>query len=109
MKFARIAFVLLSACLVTGGGCNRKKRGGPTAPQFSAEAMQAVVEAERSTQGSLTLLDETLKNWLLRHPSYPKELQEFVTTGMLPRLPTPPPGKKFVIDPQRKSVVLADQ
>ncbi len=71
--------------------------------------MQAVAEAEKSPQTSLDLLNETLKNWVLRKSNYPKDPQEFVTAGILPRLPNPPPGKKFVIDAQRVRVMLANE
>lgn len=71
--------------------------------------MQQLTEAERTPQASLELLNDLLKDWTLKHASFPKDPQEFVTKGALPRLPVAPPGKKFVIDPQRKSVVLAEQ
>ncbi len=110
MRPARFAVVLLAACLAAGAGCNRKRRGGqPPATAFPPEAIQAVVNAEKSPQASLTLLNEALQNWLLRRNSFPADPQEFVAVGMLPRLPVAPPGKRFVVDTQLKRVVLTDK
>lgn len=67
-----------------------------------------MVNAEKSPQASLVLLNETLQNWLLRRNSFPADPQEFVAAGMLPRLPVAPPGKRFVVDTQLKRVVLTD-
>lgn len=109
MKLASPALVFLAVCLATGG-CNRKKSGAAAAiHQFSPEAVQEVVEAEKSPQASLTLLNETLKDWVLRRNQFPTDLNEFVTGGMLPRLPVTPPGKRFVMDVQQRRVVLADK
>lgn len=35
-------------------------------------------------------MNDAMKDWLLRHPEYPKTVQEFVTARVLPKLPTPP-------------------
>lgn len=111
MRLVRPVLLLLSVCLVAGEGCGRKKRVSPAGPPvFTPEAVQQIVEAEKSPQASLELLNDSLKDWLLRNSKYPKDLQEFVTVGVLPRLPAPPPGKRFAIDTQRACVVLvADQ
>ena len=87
----------------------RRKEHPAPAVVFPPEVIRQVAEAEKSPQASLELLNETLKNWVLRNNNYPKDLQEFVTAGMLPRLPIPPPGKRFVVDPEKRSVVLAAQ
>ena len=110
MRLPLPCLLLLSICLVVGNGCRRKNKNTPSgATTFSPEIMQQLTEAERSPQASLELLNELLKDWVLTHSTFPNDLQEFVTKGALPRLPVAPPGKKFVIDPQRRSVVLADQ
>jgi len=110
MRFPLPCLLLLSICLVAGDGCRRKAQDTPSGTHtFSPEIMKQLAEAERSPQASLELLNELLKDWVLTHSSFPNDIQEFVTKGALPRLPTAPPGKKFVIDPKRRSVVLVDQ
>jgi hypothetical protein len=110
MRPAWLAAVLLVACVAAGTGCNRKRRSSqPPATAFPPEAVQEVVNAEKSPQASLALLNEALQNWLLRRNSFPADPQEFVAAGMLPRLPAAPPGKRFVVDTQLKRVVLTDQ
>lgn len=36
-------------------------------------------------------------------------LNDLVTAGCIPRLPTPPPGKKYVIDARNSAAVLVSQ
>ena len=55
------------------------------------------------------MLNELLKDWVLRKNQLPKDAEEFVTAKLLPRLPAAPPGKRFVLDPQQRRFVLADQ
>ncbi len=107
MKVARLLLFLLAVVLVAGG-CKKKRDAGSSAA-FTPAAIQQIAEAEKSPEASLDLLNETLKDWVLRKSSYPKDPQEFVTARILPRLPTPPPGKKFVIDAQHVRVVLANE
>ena len=109
MNAPRSSLWLLSVCLMTGGGCDRKPARQNVPKPFTPEAQQLLAEAEKSPEASLELLNETLKDWLLRHPNFPKDLQEFVTARMLPRMPAAPPGKRFVMDVQQRRVVLADQ
>lgn len=110
MRLAWFFLLLLAICLAIGSGCGRKKRGSGSGPwTFTPEAIQQVADAEKTPQASLELLNETLKDWVLRKSSYPKDPQEFITAGMLPRLPNPPPGKKFAIDAQHVRVVLANE
>ncbi len=110
MRFARPALLVLAIGLALGGGC-RRKQAAPTATstQFAPEVMQAVVEAEKSPQASLEMLNELLKDWVLRKNQLPKDAEDFVTAKLLPRLPAAPPGKRFVLDPQQRRFVLADQ
>lgn len=110
MKFPCPALLLLLAGLAALGGCGRKKRDAQSAPPaFTPAAIEQVTEAEKSPQASLDLLNELLQNWVLRHSKFPQDPQEFVTSGMLPRLPAAPPGKRFLIDARHRRVVLADR
>lgn len=102
--------LLLVVCLATGAACNRKKVEPPGPPStFTPAAIQQVADAEKSPQASLEMLNENLKDWVLRKSVCPKDPQEFVTAGVLPRLPNPPPGKKFIIDAQHIRVVLVNE
>jgi len=110
MRFSLPCLFLLIVCLVAGDGCRRKERNpAERTKTFSPETLKQLAEAERSPQASLELLNELLKDWVLTHSTFPNDIQEFVTKGALPRLPVAPPGKRFVIDPQQRRVVLVDQ
>jgi hypothetical protein len=39
----------------------------------------------------------------------PATLEDLVKAGFLKRLPTPPPGKKYVLSPDKTGVILANQ
>lgn len=102
--------LLLAFALTTAVGCGEKKDPSQRVPlPLTPEAQRILDEAEKSPEASLALLNETLKDWLLRHPDYPKTVQEFVTARVLPKLPTPPPGKEFAIDRTGGMVVLVDK
>jgi hypothetical protein len=60
-------------------------------------------------QLQVQVLDEILQAWAMSNPELPKDLEEFVRAGMLTKIPTPPPGKRFMIDRKTGRVVLANQ
>ncbi len=39
---------------------------------------------------------------------YPKDLSVLVERKLVPRIPPPPPGKRFAIDPKTVSVIVVD-
>ena len=57
----------------------------------------------------LKTLTELLNAWVMSKNTLPKDLDEFVKAKMIPKLPTPPPGKKLAIDQKGMRVVLVDQ
>ena len=63
------------------------------------------------TEATLPELDRALQTVSMakgKLPEKPEELNEFLALQGK-RLPTPPPGKKFVIDPATRTVVLTNQ
>ncbi len=65
--------------------------------------------ASGNPQVQVQVLDEILQAWAMSNPELPKDLEEFVRAGMLTKIPTPPPGKRFLIDRKTARVVLANQ
>ena len=65
--------------------------------------------ASGNAQLQLQVLNELLQAWSMSKNSAPKDLNEFVTAGMLTKLPVPPPGKKFALNQQGTAVVLVNQ
>lgn len=110
MKPSRFILWLVAGSLLGVSGCGGKNDSGPPGPlPLTPEARQILDAADKSPEAALDLLNETMKDWLIRRPDYPKTVQEFVTARVLPRLPTPPVGKEFAIDRTRGVVVLVDK
>ncbi len=56
----------------------------------------------------LNALTLAMRDWCYYTNRFPTSMQELVTTHFLTNLPTPPPGKKFSINPSKNSVELVD-
>ncbi|GDY23074.1 hypothetical protein LBMAG56_44210 [Verrucomicrobiota bacterium] len=109
MKPPRLTPLLLALAWTATIGCGEKKDANREPLPLTPETQKQLADAEKSPEASLALMNDAMKDWLLRHPEYPKTVQEFVTARVLPKLPTPPPGKEFAIDRTRGVVVLVDK
>ncbi len=58
-------------------------------------------------EGHLRALNNALTFWLASGRPFPKDVNELAAAKLITRVPTAPPGKKFVIDPARQQIVLA--
>lgn len=100
-------------------GCSHKKPAessaeptttptAPTAPAAIAPppsvAASPAPDVASGVEPSVAELNRALQTWLFQHSGPPKDLNELVTAGYLKRLPTPPPGKRFVLDPKLMAV-----
>lgn len=76
-----------------------------------AAALTAIQRDLASAEPEVYLprLTELLNAWVMTKNDFPKDVDDFVKTKMISKLPTPPPGKKLAIDRQGMRVVLADQ
>lgn len=81
----------------------------PDSPAAKAQTELDRKLASGNPQMQVQVLDELLQAWAMSNPELPKDLEDFVRTGMLTKLPTPPPGKRFLIDRKTGRVVLANQ
>ena len=55
------------------------------------------------------MLNEAVRAHIMGQLKEPATLEDLVKTGFVKRLPTPPPGKKYVLDAKKSSVLLVDQ
>jgi hypothetical protein len=75
----------------------------------AADAGDALAQApnlspmDYSNASGLTLM---VQQYADTHGRVPKDLSELVAAKMLLKVPVPPPGTKYVIDPKRKMVVV---
>lgn len=81
----------------------------PNSPAAIAQSELDRKLASGDVRLQLQVLDELLQAWNMSQPNPPKSLEDFIQAGMLRKLPTPPAGKRFLIDPKTAHVVLANQ
>lgn len=61
---------------------------------------------EQSQAAYLTL---QVQEFAAKNGRVPNDLAELVTAKMLPKVPNPPAGMKYVIDPKNRQVLLVRQ
>ncbi len=97
----RLLRLLLVACLALAAGACRRKPAAPSAvtqppappnPQVDLPRLIDAARAHGMTQGRL-----------------PETLDDLVKAGLIDRLPTAPPGKKYVLDAKKTGVILVNQ
>ena len=75
----------------------------PTAPGTAA------AEQEVPSKDALDAVTKAAQSFFVSKERAPKNLEELVASGFLKKLPAPPAGKKYVYDPERANITLADQ
>ena len=95
--------LLLCALLVVLplAACKRKPAAGATAPEAPA--------APSNPEVDLKALNAAVVAYAMGQLKEPATLDDLVKTGFIKRLPTPPPGKKYVLDAKKSSVLLVDE
>ncbi len=90
---ALLAALPLAAC--------KRKPAAPPAPAAAA--------APANPEADLKTLNEAVRAHVMGQLKEPATLEDLVKTGFIKRLPTAPPGKKYVLDAKQSSVLLVDQ
>ncbi len=120
----RTTLCLISCAVGIFSACKKKASPAESAESKYAQSVQAnkpvdplraaaIAAFERDLAGTdtsvhLRILNEQLNAWMMANNAAPKDLNEFVQKGLLPRLPAPPQGKKFAID-AAAGVILVDR
>ena len=81
----------------------------PFAPDVASTAMapfQKDLES-KSANDNLRALNEAITFWMASGRPFPKDLNELVAGKLITRLPPPPPGKQFLLDPSGMRVTLS--
>lgn len=84
-------------------GCGKK--GG------SGGSQKGPLSDADSASTNLTAMNEILRDFVVKGKVIPKDINELVTSGFVPSLPTAPPGKKFAIQllPMGYTVIVVDE
>jgi hypothetical protein len=107
----RFSYVLLLACGLTWAGCGKPSKPAPAgenpvnAPADYLGAVSKAQKAAAKTVGTASV-DQAIKVFFEQENRYPKDLDELVSSGTLPKLPTPPNGMKFDYDPAAGTVKI---
>lgn len=88
-------------CALPVAACKRKPSSTATVPEAPA--------APPNPEVDLKALNEAVRAHVMGHLKEPATLEELVKAGYLKRLPTAPPGKKYMLSPDRGSVLLVNQ
>lgn len=56
----------------------------------------------------LAKIREALKVFVRDAERFPNSFEEMVKSGVIERIPTPPAGKKYVLDPKSNDVLLVN-
>lgn len=94
-----LVFVLLCALPLTA--CKRKPTSPPTASETTA--------APANPEVDLPALNEAVRAHVMGLVKEPASLEDLVKAGFIKRLPTPPPGKKYVLSPDKTAVLLVKE
>lgn len=81
-----------------------RKHPEPTPPAASSTA-----PAAPSLPVTLPQVTQALQTYMQVNSDFPKDLNVLVNMKLLPNLPPPPPGKRYVIDRKDVRVSLADE
>jgi len=96
----RLLLCALLLCTLPLAACKRKPSSTATVPEAPA--------APPNPEVDLTTLNEAVRAHIMGQLKEPATLEDLVKTGFIKRLPTPPPGKKYVLDAKKTGVRLVD-
>jgi hypothetical protein len=76
-----------------------------------SDYLGAIVDAKQRAVKTIDTvsLDQAVQNFSVEHGRYPKDLDELVQTKVIPKIPDPPYGMKFVYDANTGTVKIEKQ
>lgn len=93
----RRLLLCLLLCTLPLAACKRRP---------AASAQPEAPATPPNPEADLKALNEAARAYFMGQLKDPAALDDLVKDGFLKRLPTPPPGKKYVLSPDKKSVLL---
>jgi hypothetical protein len=96
----RHLLLCLLVCVLPLAACKRKP-ANPAPPEAPA--------APPNPEVDLKALNEAVRAHVMGLAKEPAVIEDVVKAGFLKRLPTPPPGKKYVLSPDRTAALLVNQ
>lgn len=90
---------------------NAVEFAAPPPPPLTPSAVEPTAGTELPVNSKIDLefLNDTLRDFVKQENRFPRSLEEFIKTKRATRLPKAPPGKKYVLDTNRKMVVMVNE
>jgi hypothetical protein len=113
--FLPVASLFLAGCVKTESAKDSKPTNTPSAAGNPITApvdyLGAVGKAQKSAVKTIdtVAIDQAIKMFYTEEGRFPKDLNELVTHGELPRLPNPPYGMKLDYDPKSGRIKVVPQ
>lgn len=102
-----LVWVLLLGLVGCGKKTDTRQLPAPPQPGVTQQAQQQAGAPDLTP--TLANLTQALRKYSIENRRVPANLNELVTAGYIASLPSPPPGKKFAINPKRMEVVLVNE
>jgi hypothetical protein len=78
-------------------------------PSPSAAPPAGTASVTESDEPGLTALNRAINAYVMGQLKAPQTLDDLVKAGLIKRLPTAPPGKKYALDATKTGVVMVDR
>lgn len=88
--------ILLLVCVAVVAGCRKRPEPKPAPVVTQTEAKEPTLED----------LNNALQVWFTAKGGSPNGFEDLVKAGYISKVPTPPPGRTYVIDAANLRVVL---
>lgn len=98
---------LIALCLAAAG-CGDTSPGSKTSDGKPSPPRAEEAAADPQLAAMLGELTQMVRNYAATTRSVPKSLDDLVAAKLLPKVPAPPPGKRFIIS-DKLEVYLANQ
>lgn len=89
---------LMLVCVAAIAGCRKKPEAKP--------APAPVPVQQEAKEPTLEELNSAVQVWFTAKGGSPKSFEDLVKAGYLSKVPTPPPGRQYVIDAPNIRVIL---
>ena len=117
----QVRIAVLVPLVFLAGGCKKEEPAPPSLPaQAEAESREIelkpdkapiVVAAPKVDDRGIpdaNFIYQTTRRFFAEQKRSPKNLEELIAKGYMPPLPTPPPGKRYVLNERAAMIQLQD-
>jgi hypothetical protein len=92
----RLLFVCL-LCVATLSACRKKPAPVPAAP---------ALDTANAKEPTLNELNDAVQAWFTSRGQAPASLEELAKARFISKVPTPPPGRQYVIEAENLRVIV---